>query len=83
MAGRREEVRKAGFRVDSSMFFFCTAKKKSGGGAGGGVKAKDKMFFGEKEVKNVGGKGNARKGGEWQWVSKTETLPAPPPPQQS
>lgn len=39
------------------------------------MKAKDKMFFGEKEEKNEGGKGNARKGGEWQWVSKTETLP--------
>lgn len=75
VAGRREEVRKAGFRVDSSMLFFCTGKKKSGGG---GVKAKDKMFFGEKEEKNKGGKGNARKGGEWQWVNKTETLPPPP-----
>lgn len=49
MAGWREEVRKAGFRVDSSMFFFCTA-------GGGAVKAKDKMFFGEKEEKTRGEK---------------------------
>lgn len=74
VAGWREEVRKAGFRVDSSMFFFLYSSEKKWR-RGGESKGQDVLW--RKRRKNEGGKGNARKGGEWQWVSKTETLQPP------